>query len=104
MSVFDILEWEKEHGKILKGSVVFVRSDWSKRWNEPNIANLKDFPGVSLEAVKFLHLKRKILFQGHEPLDTDSTKELLCIINNYSKIFIKYLLLAEKWVLTKGYC
>jgi hypothetical protein len=34
------------------------------------------FPGVSLDALKFLHLKRHILFHGHEPLDTDTTPTL----------------------------
>ncbi len=34
------------------------------------------FRGVSLAALKFLHLERKILFHGHEPLDTDSTPTL----------------------------
>ena len=29
------------------------------------------FPGVSLEALKLLHLERHILLHGHEPLDTD---------------------------------
>jgi kynurenine formamidase len=31
---------------------------------------------VSLEALKFLHLERQILFHGHEPLDTDTTATL----------------------------
>jgi len=34
------------------------------------------FPGVSLDALKFLHLQRQILFHGHEPLDTDTTPTL----------------------------
>jgi kynurenine formamidase len=34
------------------------------------------FPGVSLDALKFLHLQRHILFHGHEPLDTDTTPTL----------------------------
>ena len=35
-----------------------------------------NFPGVSLDAIKFLQLQRKILFHGHEPLDTDTTPTL----------------------------
>ncbi len=31
---------------------------------------------MSLDALKFLHLKRHILFHGHEPLDTDTTPTL----------------------------
>jgi len=76
LQVADILAWEKHHGRIPAGSVVFVRSDWSKRWPDPGLAKLRRFPGVSLSALKFLHEKRHILFHGHEPLDTDSTPTL----------------------------
>ena len=53
-----------------------VRSDWYKRWNNLEQFNQASFPGVSLDALKFLHLERKILFYGHEPLDTDTTPNL----------------------------
>ena len=76
LQVADIENWEAEHGRIPEGSVVFVRSDWSKRWPDPALARMKRFPGVSLAALKFLHEQRKILFHGHEPLDTDSTPTL----------------------------
>jgi kynurenine formamidase len=87
LAVEDILAWEKKHGTIPKGSVVFVRSDWSKEWPNPDLAKRTKFPGVSLEAIKFLHLERKILFHGHEPLDTDSTPTLE----------------GEDWLLNNGY-
>jgi kynurenine formamidase len=76
LKVSDIRAWERKHGTIPAGSVVFVRSDWSKRWPDPALATLTKFPGVSLDALKFLHLQRHILFHGHEPLDTDSTPTL----------------------------
>jgi len=76
MRVSDIEAWEKRHGRIPAGSVVFLRSDWSKRWHEKNIAANPVFPGVTLAALKFLHLKRHILMHGHEPLDTDTTPTL----------------------------
>jgi kynurenine formamidase len=76
MQVADILDWERRHGTIPSGSVVFVRSDWSSRWPDPALAKERVFPGVSLEALKFLHLNRKILFHGHEPLDNDTTPTL----------------------------
>ena len=76
LQVADIRVWEEKHGRIPEGSVVFVRSDWSKAWPDPKLATLKEFPGVGLEALKFLHEERKILFHGHEPLDTDSTPNL----------------------------
>jgi kynurenine formamidase len=76
LRVADIKRFERRHSRIPRGSVVFVRSDWSKRWPDPALATLTEFPGVSLGALKFLHLKRHILFHGHEPLDTDSTPTL----------------------------
>jgi len=87
-SVEDIEAWEKKHGIIPEGSVVMVRSDWSKRWKETKRFNKKPFPGVSLAALKFLHLERKILFHGHEPLDTDTTPTLE----------------GEDWLLHNHYC
>jgi kynurenine formamidase len=76
LQVADIEAWETRHGRIPEGSVVFVRSDWSKAWPDPKLATLKEFPGVGLAALKFLHQERNILFHGHEPLDTDSTPNL----------------------------
>jgi kynurenine formamidase len=72
----DVLAWEKRNGRIPPGSVVFVRSDWSKAWPDPALATRTPFPGVKLDALKFLHEQRKILFHGHEPLDTDTTPTL----------------------------
>jgi kynurenine formamidase len=87
LQVADIEAWEQKHGRIPEGSVVFVRSDWSKAWPDPKLATLKEFPGVGLEALKFLHNERKILFHGHEPLDTDSTPDLE----------------GEQWLMHNGY-
>jgi kynurenine formamidase len=83
----DVRKWERDHGRIPRGSVVMVRSDWSKRWPDPELAKLTEFPGVSLAALKFLHHKRHILFHGHEPLDTDSTPTLV----------------GEDWLMHHGY-
>jgi kynurenine formamidase len=87
LSVDDILAWEKVHGRIPEGSVVFIRSDWSKDWPDPALATRRPFPGITLEAIKFLHLQRHILFHGHEPLDTDTTATLE----------------SEAWLLKNGY-
>lgn len=46
LQVTDIEAWENKHGRIPEGSVVFVRSDWSKAWPDPKLATLKEFPGV----------------------------------------------------------
>ena len=76
LSVADIERWEATHGRIPAGCVVFIRSDWSKEWPNPELATRTVFPGVKLEALKFLHEQRRILFHGHEPLDTDTTPSL----------------------------
>ena len=76
LRVSDIERWESKNGKIPAGSVVMVRSDWSKDWPNPELATRTVFPGVSLDALKFLHEQRHILFHGHEPLDTDTTPNL----------------------------
>jgi len=87
LTVADIGQWEAAHGRIPEGAVVFVRSDWSKAWPDPKLATLKEFPGVTLDALKFLHGQRHILFHGHEPLDTDSTPTLE----------------GESWLMHNGY-
>lgn len=76
LQVADIQQWEQANGRIPEGSVVMVRSDWSKDWPDPSLTSRKEFPGVSLDALKFLHQERRILFHGHEPLDTDTTPTL----------------------------
>jgi len=87
LAVDDILAWEKVHGRIPEGSVVFVRSDWSKDWPDPALASRTPFPGVKLDALKFLHEERHILLHGHEPLDTDTTPTLE----------------GEEWLMHHGY-
>lgn len=83
----DVRAWEAKNGPIPEGAVVFVRSDWSKRWREPDLAANPVFPGVRLDALKYLHEQRRILFHGHEPLDTDATPTLE----------------GEAWLLHNGY-
>jgi len=87
-SVEDIQAWEQKHGTIPEGSVVMVRSDWSKNWPDKEKCSARPFPGVGLDALKFLHEERKILFHGHEPLDTDTTATLE----------------GEYWLLHNHYC
>ena len=85
----DVRAWEQANGTLPAGSVVMVRSDWYTRW--PDAARFQPadgkFPGVSLDALKLLHLERNILLHGHEPLDTDSTPTLI----------------GEDWLLNNGY-
>ena len=76
LQVADVERWEERNGRIPAGSVVMVRSDWSKDWPDPALSTRAVFPGVSLAALRFLHEQRHILFHGHEPLDTDTTPTL----------------------------
>src|SRR5262245_9246546 len=73
LSMDDVRAWEAANGMVPAGSVVMVRTDWSKRWPDPVRFQPADgkFPGVSLDALKLLHLERDILLHGHETLDTD---------------------------------
>jgi kynurenine formamidase len=87
LQVSDIEAWEARNGRIPEGSVVMVRSDWSKDWPDPGLATRTVFPGVSLAALQFLHQQRHILFHGHEPLDTDTTPTLE----------------GESWLMHNGY-
>jgi kynurenine formamidase len=74
-TVADVADWERRHGRIPRGSVVFFRSDWSRHWNDPQRFTQRPFPGVSLPVLQLLHLERGILFHGHEPLDTDQSED-----------------------------
>jgi kynurenine formamidase len=87
-TIEDIQAWEAKYGKIPEGSVVAIRSDWHKKWKETERFAQKPFPGTKLDALKFLHLERKILFHGHEPLDTDTTDNLE----------------GENWLLKNNFC
>jgi kynurenine formamidase len=72
-TVADIKDWEHRHGPVPPGSVVMIRSDWSKKWSDPKRFTTQPFPGVTLAALKYLYLDRHVLMHGHEPLDTDNT-------------------------------
>jgi kynurenine formamidase len=75
-TIDDVKAWEAKYGTVPEGSVVMFRSDWHKRWDDVENFAKAPFPGVKLDTLQFLHLERKILFHGHEPLDTDTTPTL----------------------------
>ncbi len=82
LSVDDILEFEKQYGKIEAGSFVALRTDWSKRWPDVEAFENKDkdgnqhSPGWGIDALKFLFEERKIKAVGHETFDTDSAVDV----------------------------
>lgn len=69
----DIAAWEARHGRVPAGSVVMIRSGWSRLWSNPARFAASPHPGVGIPALQLLHLERRILFHGHETLDTDDT-------------------------------
>ena len=90
----DILNWEKENGKIEKDSFVAFASGWSKRCGKSDFYNkdsngVAHTPGWSIEALDLILNERRALAIGHETLDTDASIDI--IKNNF--------LLSEKFVL-----
>lgn len=73
----DVRAWEKRHGAIPAGAFVALRTDWSRRWPDPDAFRNLDAngvshtPGWSLEVLKYLYEVRKITASGHETIDTD---------------------------------
>ncbi len=71
-----ILAWEKQHGKIPKGSWVLMRSDWSLRDDPARFLNMKEdgphVPGPNADAVRFLVEERDVNGWGVEAVGTDA--------------------------------
>lgn len=73
----DIEAFETEFGRIPAGSLVAMRTDWSKRWPDGSALNnvyegRPHFPGWTMDVLKFLVEERRIGAIGHETLDTDA--------------------------------
>ena len=75
----DIREYEAKYGPIPDGAFVALYTGWSKHW--PNMDALsgldadggENFPGWSLEALKYIYEERNAAANGHETLDTDAS-------------------------------
>lgn len=78
VTVDDIKAYEAKYGPIPDGAFVALRTDWHKNW--PDMDKLsgiaedgsENFPGWSLEALKYIYEERNAAANGHEALDTDS--------------------------------
>ena len=55
-----ILAFEKEHGEIREGDIVFFRFGWDKKWavGEAGKSFLEDWPGTSKQAAEYLRDKK----------------------------------------------
>ena len=72
-----IVAWEKKHGRIPARSWVLMRTDWSKRSDDPVAYQNYDetgqhTPGPDVDAVRFLVEERDVLGFGTESIGTDS--------------------------------
>ena len=75
LTVEDIEEWEREHGRIPPRSWVLLRTDWSKRAVDDYVNRREDgahTPGPSVEAVQFLIEQRDAHGFGVETIGTDA--------------------------------
>jgi len=72
----DVSAWEKQYGKIPKGSIVVSHTGWSQYWHEPSKyinqddSSHKHFPGFLAEAASVL-LERGISGIGIDALSVD---------------------------------
>jgi kynurenine formamidase len=80
LSVDDLTTWETQHGHIPDGSIVLVRTGWGKYWPDrkrylgsdvPGDINILHFPGLSMEAARFLATQRKISGVGIDTASMD---------------------------------
>lgn len=71
----DIVKWEKSHGRIAKGSWVFLRTDWSRRQGDAYL-NIDEegahSPGPHPDVIPFLIEERDVIGYGTETVGTDA--------------------------------
>ena len=60
LGVDDVIEWERQNGKVPSGSIVLLFTGWDRYWNEPNrfinadAHGVMHFPGFGTDAARFL--------------------------------------------------
>jgi kynurenine formamidase len=88
LTVADIKNWENRHGQVPAGCFAALRTDMYKDWDaDPERFKRYPFPAWSFEAIQFLYEQRRIVANGHESMDTDTSEDLA----------------SEKWLLTHGH-
>ena len=77
----DVKEYEAKYGPIPDGAFVALRTDWYKNWPDMDALSgiaadgSENFPGWSMDALKYIYEVRHAAASGHETLDTDASKE-----------------------------
>lgn len=94
----DLQAYEAQYGAIPDGAFVALRTDWSKRWPDMDALSgtasdgSENFPGWSMEALRYIYETRNAAANGHEALDTDASAEAAKAGD----------LACERYVLAKG--
>jgi kynurenine formamidase len=76
----DIQAYEAKYGPIPDGAFVALRTDWSKHWPDMDALSgiaedgSENFPGWSMEALRYIYEERNAAANGHETLDTDASE------------------------------
>lgn len=79
VTVEDIKAYEDKYGPIPDGAFVALYTGWSSRWPDMDALSgiagdgSENFPGWSLEALKYIYEVRSAAANGHESLDTDAS-------------------------------
>ena len=79
VTVEDIKNYEAKYGDIPDGAFVALRTDWGKKWPDMDALSgiaedgSENFPGWSLEALKYIYETRNAAANGHETMDTDAS-------------------------------
>jgi len=83
LSVDDVEKFEEEHGTIAAGSIVLVRTDWSRHWPDamaylgddtPGDASKLQFPGFGADATRLLAEERQVAMIGIDTASIDYGK------------------------------
>ena len=80
LSVADVRRFEAQHGEIAQGTIVLLRTGWSKYWpdangylgdDKPGDASNLEFPGFGADAVRLLAEKRRVAVLGVDSASID---------------------------------
>lgn len=83
LRVADVRAFEDRHGPIESGSIVLLRTDWSKRWPDakaylgddtPGNAGKLEFPSYGADAARLLVEERNVSILGVDTASTDFGK------------------------------
>jgi kynurenine formamidase len=77
LSLDDVAAFESAHGRVPAGAIVFLRTGWEERWDDParyrnaDAAGVMHFPGYSASAADFLARQRGVSALGIDTLSVD---------------------------------